>query len=50
MECDRLYGVPSLQPSNIVICGANKDCGGDRIALRGEVAGGQSFEVVELDR
>ena len=38
MEFVRLYGVPRLQSSNIAICSANKDCGGD-IALAGEVAG-----------
>ena len=51
MEHDRLYGAPRLQSSNIVICSANKDCGGDRIALRGYVAGGQAVsEVAGLDQ
>ena len=33
MEYDRLYGVLRLQSSNIDICSASKDCGGDRIEL-----------------
>ena len=50
LEYDRLYGVPRLQSWNIVICSAN-DCGGNMIALAGEVAGGQTVsEVVGLDQ
>ena len=37
----RLYRVPRPQSSNIVICSALKDCGGDRIELGVKVAGGQ---------
>ena len=50
MEYDRLYGVQRLQSSNIVIYSAKKDCGGDKIALAGEVVGGQTVsELVRLD-
>ena len=51
MEYDRPCEVPRLQTSNNVICSANKDCGGDRIALGGEIAGGQTVaEVVGSDQ